>query len=51
MQRTDGTVCTIVSRELFTGVYCNSEQYLDPRGQLGKDAGQANSKKIMTSRN
>lgn len=51
MQTSDRTACTIVPRELFTAVYCSSEQHLGPGGQLGNDAGQSNSMKIMTSRN
>lgn len=41
MQKSDGTACTIVPRELFTAMYCSSEQHLGPGGQLGKDSGQS----------
>lgn len=51
MPKSHETACTIVLKELFTAVYCSSEQNLHPWEQLGKDTGQANSMKIMTVRN
>lgn len=51
MQRSYGTACTIVPRELSTAVHCSSEQRLGPEGQLGNDPRQSDCMKIMTSRN
>lgn len=50
MDKSGGTARTTV-QELFTAMYCTSEQHLGPGGQLEKDAGQANFMKIMTNTN